>query len=310
MNEKEFKKLYEIAMEEMVKQSHGIMVANKMVKVDGKRINLALEGRDIEIVYYEAKSENAPLIVGYHGGGFLFGGCALDNDMWLAVRDALDVNIASVGYRMSPDYMWQDCLADSYDAVLYLYEHAGEFKFDKNHISVMGQSAGGTLAATVAIKCNEEKKVSLDNQILVYPFLDLHTDPSDKGPGSFSGIGCYVMNDLHAKHEDAKNPLVSPVYADKELLVGLPNAIFALSEDDNLRFEGKRYADMLRDANVPVVDKIIKGMPHGYFESGFKKPTKFEMEFLGEHAEEIISDGSLFESAKNTLDFIKENFVR
>ncbi len=310
MEEREFKKLYDFAKADMIKQSHGVAAANKMVKVDAKRISLPLEGREVEIVYYEAKSSNAPLFVGYHGGGFLFGGCALDNNMWLAVRDALDVNIASVGYRMSPDYMWEETLADSYEALVYLYEHASEFNFNKEHISVMGQSAGGNLAAAVALKCNQEKSVKLDNQILIYPFLDVYTDPDEKGSGSFSGIGCYVMNDLHCNHEEAKNPFVSPVYASKEMLVGLPNAIMAFSEEDNLKFEGMRYATMLKEAGVKVSEKLFEGMPHAYFESGFKKPTKFEIQFLGEHAQEIIDNGSLFTSAKNTLDFIKENLVR
>lgn len=310
MNEREFEKLYEIAKEEMIKQSRGITAANLMVKVDGERIKLPLEEREIDIVYYKAKSSNAPLIVGFHGGGFIFGGCALDNEMWLAVVDALDVNVASIGYRMSPNYMWEESLADSYESLLYLHEHADEFGFDKDHISVMGQSAGGNLAAAVSLKCNKEQTIKLDNQILIYPFLDVYTDPDSKGEGSLKGIGCYVMNNLHCKHEEAKNPFVSPIYANEEMLKGLPNAIIAFCEDDNLRHEAIKYADMLRKANVNVAQKLIEKMPHGYFESGFKKPTKFELQFLGEHANEIIENGSLFESARNTLVFIKENLVR
>ncbi len=316
MNEREFKKLYEIAKEETLKQASAMLVANKIVKVSGKRVDLQLEGRDIEIVYYPALDENgneiknAPLILGYHGGGFVFGGCALDDTVWTTTAKTLGVNIASVGYRMGPTYMWREALADAYDSVLYLKEHADEFGFDSNHISLMGSSAGATLVATVALKANQEKSIKFDNQILVYPFLDLYTDPESKGPGNFVGPICYIMNDLHVSHEESNLPLVSPVYATRDILEGLPNAIFAICENDNLKHEGFKYADMLKDADVKVSTLICEKMPHGFFEVGFKKPTKFDYDFLGEESRELIDDGTLSKWAYKTLDFIKENFTK
>ena len=302
----------------MSKNAHGMRAANKMVPVSGQRLKLPLEGREVEIVLYPALNEDGskmegkqPLIVGFHGGGFIFGGCALDDDMWVAVTKTMHVNVASVDYRMSPDHKWKETFLDSYEALLYLREHAVDFGFDGERISVMGQSAGGNLAASVSIWANLKQSIKLDNVVLVYPFLDVYTDPDSKGSGSLTGPMTYAMNELHCDFEDTLNPLVSPVFAEVSMLKGLPNTILDYSEDDNLRFEGMKYGEKLKEAGVSVSENLSEGMPHGFFESGFKTPTEFEMNnLLGEKGPQIVADGSLARESQEALDFINEHFVR
>ena len=315
---REFRKLIDAAKEEMSKNAHGMRAANKMVPVSGQRLKLPLEGREVEIVLYPALNEDGskmegkqPLIVGFHGGGFIFGGCALDDDMWVAVTKTMHVNVASVDYRMSPDHKWKETFLDSYEALLYLREHAVDFGFDGERISVMGQSAGGNLAASVSIWANLKQSIKLDNVVLVYPFLDVYTDPDSKGNGSLTGPMTYAMNELHCDFEDTLNPLVSPVFAEVSMLKGLPNTILDYSEDDNLRFEGMKYAEKLKEAGVSVSENLSEGMPHGFFESGFKTPTEFEMNnLLGEKGPQIVADGSLARKSQEALDFINGHFVR
>ena len=315
---REFRKLIDAAKEEMSKNAHGMRAANKMVPVSGQRLKLPLEGREVEIVLYPALNEDGskmegkqPLIVGFHGGGFIFGGCALDDDMWVAVTKTMHVNVASVDYRMSPDHKWKETFLDSYEALLYLREHAVDFGFDGERISVMGQSAGGNLAASVSIWANLKQSIKLDNVVLVYPFLDVYTDPDSKGSGSLTGPMTYAMNELHCDFEDTLNPLVSPVFAEVSMLKGLPNTILDYSEDDNLRFEGMKYGEKLKEAGVSVSENLSEGMPHGFFESGFKTPTEFEMNnLLGEKGPQIVADGSLARESREALDFINEHFVR
>ena len=315
---REFRKLIDAAKEEMSKNAHGMRAANKMVPVSGQRLKLPLEGREVEIVLYPALNEDGskmegkqPLIVGFHGGGFIFGGCALDDDMWVAVTKTMHVNVASVDYRMSPDHKWKETFLDSYEALLYLREHAVDFGFDGERISVMGQSAGGNLAASVSIWANLKQSIKLDNVVLVYPFLDVYTVPDSKGSGSLTGPMTYAMNELHCDFEDTLNPLVSPVFAEVSMLKGLPNTILDYSEDDNLRFEGMKYAEKLKEAGVSVSENLSEGMPHGFFESGFKTPTEFEMNnLLGEKGPQIVADGSLARKSQEALDFIIGQFVR
>lgn len=316
--EREFRKLIDAAKEEMSKQAHGISAANKLVQVSGTRHKLPLSGREVEIVLYPPRKEDGslieekrPLIVGYHGGGFVFGGGALDDEMWKAVSSALGVYIASVDYRKAPENKWKATLDDAYEAAVYLSAHAEEFGIDGEHISVMGQSAGGNLAAAVSLLVNKEKTMKLDNVILIYPFLDVHTDPNSKGEGSLMGPATYAMNELHCDFEDTLNPLVSPVYAEEDMLKGLPNTIIDYSEDDNLRHEAKKYAENLKKAGVPVHEITSEGMPHGYFECGFKTPTELEINLLlGKNGPQLAESGALHEKAEECLNFIKENFVR
>ena len=306
----ELRKKINEAIPGVIKNASAVAGANKMVHVSGQRHKIELKGRTLDMVYYAAKKENAPLIVGYHGGGFIFGGCALDDDMWCAVTAALDANVASIGYRKSPEYKWETCLADAYDGAIYMKEHFADFGFDPESISVMGQSAGGNLAAAVALKAGQTGEITFKNQILIYPFLDVYTEPGLKGEGSFSGLAPYIMNELHCTAEEAKNPLCSPYYADNSMLKNLPNTIVSVSEDDNLRPEGVFYSDRIAAAGIPMHRMLAKGMPHGYFENGFKeKFRESELQFLGEHGKEIFEDGSLRRVSEETLEFIKTYMV-
>jgi len=296
---------------EVLQNAERVREMNKKAPVSGKRYTIPLEGRNIDIAYYSAHSENAPLFIGLHGGGFLMGGSCLDDDLWVNVRDMLDVNIASIDYRMSPAVMDFDPLYDAYDSALYLIDHADEFGFDKDHISVFGSSAGGNLAAAFAILAGRRKNIRLDNQILMYPFLDGFTDPDEKGQGSFSGVMPHIMNRLHFSPELADDPLLSPLYASKEDLTGLPKAIVSYCENDNLRPEAEQYCRNLREAGVETAAFLAEKMPHGYIESGFKKMISvIDKQFLGENADELIKSGLLRDTSVRTIEFVKAEMIR
>ena len=82
----------------------GMRQFNKVAPVSGTRFDIPAEDRSINVVYYRASSPDAPVILGFHGGGYAFGGNALDDAMWSAVSQALDANVASVEYRKSPEH--------------------------------------------------------------------------------------------------------------------------------------------------------------------------------------------------------------
>lgn len=290
--------------QEVLSQIGGMRAANKIVPVSGTRHILPLDGRDIDMVYYPAVSKHAPLLIGFHGGGFLFGGCALDDPMWDAMRNALDVNIASIDYRKTPDYMYPCALEDAYDATIYLRDHAEEFGFDKKHISVFGNSAGATLAATVCIYAKEKGEFLYDYQILNYPSVDWATNYAEKGPGSLDGPINAVFNELYIRPEDAKKITASPIFATTEELTGLPTAIIRTAENDSLRAEGEQYAKMLQKAGVSVFLSNAEGMPHGYYEYGFGDGAPAD--YLGEETKKLILDGTLHKGASEALEFIRE----
>ncbi len=280
---------------------------NRKTKVSGERFAIPAEGREISIVYYAAKTEKAPLILGFHGGGFLFGGNALNDAMWKAVSDRLDVNIASVGYRKSPDHQFRASLEDCLEALRYFRSHSAAYGFDPERIAAMGCSAGANLAATLSIYAKQQGEAPFWKQIMIYPVVDMYTDPEEKGGGTLAQPLQYLFNDLHSSREEAKLPVISPIYASEEELRGLPDAVICTAELDSLKTETAEYAAMLQQAGVKVTLLSAEGMPHGFFEVGFGSVSDAEIEVLGPEIAKCVKDGSAAEVSEHILAEIKKS---
>lgn len=287
---------------EMIGQARMAAAANRTVPVSGQRYDLPLEGRTLDMVFYPAPTPNAPLLLGFHGGGFLFGGSALDDAMWCAVRDALGVNIASIGYRLTPDYKYPAPIEDAYDSAVYLKNHASEYHFDPEHISVGGCSAGGNISAAVCYMAKEKGGISFDHQILIYPELDNASDPVAKGNGTLPLALVCAFGDLYVVRGREKEIFCSPILAGKDQMQGLPHAVIVTAEHDNLKAEAQKYAENLQAAGVKADYIQISNMPHGFFEYGFG--TAMGQDFLDEPIRKQIQDGSISKGAKEALEFI------
>lgn len=290
---------------EMIEGARQAAEANKVIPVTGKRYDLPLNGRKLDMVYYASKKEHAPLLLGFHGGGFLFGGSAMDDAMWSTMAEKLEMNIASIGYRLAPDYQYPAPIEDAYDSAVYLKEHAEEYGFDPEHISVAGCSAGGNIAAAACLMANRKGGIRFDHQILIYPCVDQVADPAEKGEGSLSGPMLYVFNELYLVPGRESEPECSPMYATKEELTNLPHAIIITAENDCLKHEGKAYGEKLKEAGVRVERMEADAMPHGFYEYGFG--TGMGQDFLEEGIKQGIADGTIARAAEKALDFIREN---
>ncbi len=272
---------------------------NAKIKAQGKRYLLPLEGREIEIVHYAAKSAHAPMIFGMHGGGFLYGGCACDDRMWDDMRNRLDVNIISIGYRKTPEHPFPDALYDVYDSMIYVIHHMPKLDFDRDRICVFGNSAGSTLAAAVCLLAKKKGGPLIRGQLLNYPFLDLATDPLEKGESEEELFISRLFNELYIGNADPKNPLLSPVFA--EDLAGLPKAVIMVCEHDPLRAEGELYAKKLKNAGVPVSLYLAKGMQHAFYEQNYAKPLPTDPDYI----KELRANGRMKEESDHTLEHIK-----
>lgn len=304
---KELRQQIDFVKQDISKAAAGMRQENATVPVSGERRTLPLSGRDIGIVYYPASVQNAPLIIGFHGGGFVSGGSALDDKLWFAVAKQLNVNVASVDYRKTPEFKFPAPVEDAYESAVYLRNHAREFGFDADHISVMGNSAGANLAAALCLCAKERGWVSFDHQILVYPFLDIATDPIEKGHEPDEAVIFYVFNELYATPEQARNPFCSPRFASHEQLKGLPPAIICPAERDVLCAEGIEYARRLEQAGNKVwLDAPAKGMPHGYFEFGMNDSGDGSVPPTP--TPNMPEAATIRQAAQSTLDFIKAHF--
>jgi acetyl esterase len=292
------------AKAEALEASRMLDELNKVVPVQGIRESIALPGRTLDAVYYPADGEGAPVVFAFHGGGFVFGGCALDDDLWHAWRQLLRANVVSIGYRKGAENRFPAPLDDAYDAIKY-YLTDTSHDFDRSRIAVMGNSAGASESATVSLLANRRREFSIGLQILVYPFLDSATPPQDKSIDPMMAAMYVYFNEAHAREEDWTDPLVSPVFATKQDLVGLPRAVVVLAENDGLYDEGRKYADMMREAGVRVDSMVASGMEHGYLELSHRG---LEEDYVPLGIVAAGADGTLATQVGLTMEFIRMHF--
>ena len=219
-------------------------------------------------VYTPQGSGPFPLIVFFHGSGFVV--CSLDS------HDAMCRNlcggsgavVVSVDYRLAPEAKFPAAADDCLLATRWAAEHAAELGADASRIVVAGDSAGGNLATVTAIRVRDEGGPKLAGQLLIYPVTDYHSPGTASYSENAEGYGlsragmAWFWHHYLADPKDAMHPHASPIRAD---LKGLPPALVFTAEYDVLRDEGEDYAHKLREAGVDVRLQRWEGMNHGFF---------------------------------------------
>lgn len=229
---------------------------------------MTVKGRngDIRVRIYQQR-ENSPVLVYYHGGGFVI--CSLDSHDALCRRIARlsNATVVSVDYRLAPEHKFPTAVYDCYDATKWVVENGEEIGVDTSRLFVGGDSAGGNLAAGVSILARDEGEDFIKQQILIYPVVNFVT-PS---PSIYEfGEGYWIL-DLEImrwfteqylpSREDAMNPLASPIFANLE---NLPPALVITAEYDPLRDEGEMFGHMLKKAGVEASVVRYNGVLHGF----------------------------------------------
>ncbi len=208
-----------------------------------------------------------PLVVAFHSGGWTLGGLSGGDWLCSAVAARLDAVVLSVAYRLAPESPAPAAHDDAYAATAWAAAHARELGGSPDALVVMGDSAGGNLAATVALAARE-RGPRLAAQALLYPATDLtlsapslRTTPAG-ALLTTEDVHAYAANYLGASGLDPKDPRVSPLWAPD--LTGLPPAVVVTAADDPIRDDGRRYAQRLREAGVPVRAREYDDLPHGF----------------------------------------------
>lgn len=247
------------------------LVADEPLDVGSVRTaQVAVRGGEITVrIYQPATPGPHPIHVYYHGGGWMIGSIE-DAFVDIACRErtalAGYVTVA-VEYRLAPEHKFPIPLEDSYAALLWITEHATVYDADPGRITIGGGSAGGNLAAAVALKARDENGPAITFQVLEVPALDLTMgSPSierysgGEYPLPKAEIDLCFDNYLPST-VDATDPYASPLLA--ENLSHIPPALIISSEFDPLCDDGSRYAQRLEDAGVPVTFTLGRGQVHG-----------------------------------------------
>jgi acetyl esterase len=226
-------------------------------------------GVDIPVrIYTPTGSGPFPILVWFHGGGWVVGDLDAADPTARHLAVGAMCLVISVEYRLAPETKFPGAANDSYAATVWAAQHAARFNGDPARIAVGGDSAGGNLAAAVALMARDRRGPSLAFQLLVYPVTSPDFDTASyrqnaEGYGLTRDAMRWYWDHYLQRPEDASNPYAAPLVA--ENLQGLPPALVITAECDPLRDEGEAFAKRLQAAGVPTTYSLYDGMMHGFF---------------------------------------------
>jgi acetyl esterase len=213
----------------------------------------------------------APCLVFFHGGGWVMGDLDTHDVVCRKLADEGQLTVISVDYRRAPEYKFPAAVDDAVAATAWIADRAKELGIDAKHLSVGGDSAGGNLAAVVAIAARDGGGPTISGQVLIYPATDFAmTHPSHREPETsilltHSVIRWFADQYLNGK-DDIDDWRASP--ARVKTAAGLPPAYVLTAGADPLRDEGEEYARKLEQAGVAVTYRTFPGQFHGFFTMG------------------------------------------
>jgi len=233
-------------------------------------LNFSINGPESSVpirVYRSAGDGPLPVLVYYHGGGFVRGSVDTHDPLCHRIADRSGWMVVSVEYRRPPEYTFPAATEDAYVAAAWMVNNGESIRGDPRRVAVGGDSAGGNLAAAVSLIARERGGPPLDSQLLLYPTMSLVLDKDfhsyTEDAGGFGGTDLEWLQEQYLRTEmDSYNPFVSPVRADD--LSGLPPAFLLTCGFDRLRDEGQVFGEQLREHGVPVEEKFYEDMFHPF----------------------------------------------
>jgi acetyl esterase len=226
-------------------------------------------GVDIAVRIYTPEGAGPfPILVWFHGGGWVVGDLDTADPVARHLTVGAECVVVSVDYRLAPETKFPGAADDCYAATIWAAQHAARLNGDAEKLAVGGDSAGGNLAAAVALMARDRGGPALVFQLLVYPVMARdfetasyrrHGDGYNLTRDSMRWYWDHYLSDP----ADASNPYAAPLAAQN--LKGLPPALVITAEYDPLCDEGEAYARRLQAAGVPTTYRCYDGMIHGFF---------------------------------------------
>jgi acetyl esterase/lipase len=216
-------------------------------------------GAGVRLFRPAGTSEPTPALLWIHGGGYVIGNAQQDDWICRRFSKRLGMTVASVEYRLAPEHPYPAPLEDCYSALTWL---AGLPAVDRHRVAIAGASAGGGLAAALALLARDRGEVSPAFQVLAYPMLDDRSSAAGAGPNhrlwsvrsNRFGWSAYL---------GGADPAVA-VPGRRADLSGLPPAWIGVGTHDLFHDEDLAYAQRLIDAGVPCQVEVVPGAFHGF----------------------------------------------
>lgn len=220
-------------------------------------------------VYRPLIGVDLPVVVFYHGGGWVMGDLDMHDSTCRRFANQGPFVVVSVDYRLAPECRFPGPLDDAYAGLEWVHQNIDHHGGDARRIAVMGTSAGGNLAAAVAIRARDTGGPPLRAQVLIYPVID-----SEMATESYREFSrgylleqeqmAWFWDQYIPDAADRLNPYASPRHTAD--LVGLPTALVVTAEYDPLRDEAEEFAHRLGAAGVRVKVERVKGQIHGFLQ--------------------------------------------
>ena len=224
--------------------------------------------------------KDRPAILHLHGGGYVLGSPESMAPQCCAWAKGMDAVVVAPAYRLAPETCFPGNVEDAYAALAWLYANAGQLGIDTARIAVAGESAGGGLAASLALLVRDRKEYAFCHQQLIFPMIDDRTAIRDDLSPMF---GEYVWTNEknhfgwssilgHAPGIAGVSPYAAAARA--EDLSGLPPAFIATGAMDLFTDENLVYAQRLMATGIPVELHVYPGAPHGFMWATEARVTK------------------------------------
>ena len=240
------------------------------VDVEDRRIDGPSPGQSLRLRLYSSgdSSGSWPCLLWIHGGGYILGCPEMDEQLLCRKADELGCLVVAVDYRLAPEHPYPAALDDCDAALGWILENAGELGVDASTLVLGGASAGGGLAAALALRARDQRPGAITFQCLIYPMLDHRTGTAAESAkdywlwgvehNRFAWNAYLGANDL----THGVSPLASPAVADR--FEGLPPTYLCIGDQDLFYEEDIDYARRLRESGVAVELEVVPGAPHGF----------------------------------------------
>jgi acetyl esterase len=250
---------------ELARGPYGMPVTREIAHVDDETVD------GVPVRIYRGDDRPTGLLVYFHGGGFVMGSIGIMDNVARELAHATGATVVSVEYRLAPEHPYPAGLDDCETVTRWAFANVDRFEVSPATVAVSGESAGGNLAAALALRLRDAGDMSLAAQVLIYPSVAgaSHYPSREEFDGLVisRSVGEKFWAAYSGGRELHDDPYAVPLAA--QSLEGLPPALVILGGCDMLRDEGRAYADRLRDDGVDVEEICYVGQPHGFVNFAF-----------------------------------------